>query len=90
MQLVVAGCDREIRQETLRFRMEVLSDALPKSLTFASDYRMRIYEADHMRSLLSKVPEFELLDVYDFWYDITDPLTLSDEMGDTVFVLQRK
>jgi hypothetical protein len=50
---------------------------------------MRIYQAHQFEELISQVPEFELRDVYDFWYDIEEPLRLSDEMGDTVFVLQR-
>ncbi|MEY2727890.1 MAG: hypothetical protein RLZZ458_3757, partial [Planctomycetota bacterium] len=30
-----------------------------------------------------------LLDVFDFCYDISEPLQLNDELGDAVFVLQR-
>jgi SAM-dependent methyltransferase len=89
MRLDAFDCDRELRLETLRFQMEVLDPGHPQALQFASDYRMRIYEADQMLSLLAKVPEFTLLDVYDFWYDIDEPQMFSDEMGDTVFVLQR-
>lgn len=90
MRLDAGDCDREQRLETLRFQMEVLDSQHPQPLRFASDYRMRIYEAQQMLALLDKVPEFELLDVYDFWYDIEEPQVFSDEMGDTVFVLQRK
>ncbi|MEZ6130092.1 MAG: class I SAM-dependent methyltransferase [Planctomycetaceae bacterium] len=89
MRLDVTECSRILRQETLSFRMEVIPAGRAKPLTFTSEYPMRIYEADQLLSLLRKVPAFRLRDVYDFWYDIEEPLTLSDEMGDTVLVLQK-
>lgn len=89
MRLDVEDCRREIRLETLKFRMKVTTKDQPEVRTFHSDYRMRLYEADQMLELLSKVPELELVDVYDFWYDLDEPLELSDDLGDTVFVLKK-
>ena len=90
MRLDVAGCDRITRLETLRFEMTVTAPSFENPQCFESSYDMRIYEATDMVNLIAAVPEFELLsEVYDFWYDIEDPLTLSDEMGDTVFILRR-
>lgn len=88
IHLNVADCDRVKRLETLQFVMTVRDDGKVTDV-FQSDYRMRLYNANQITDLFAKVPEFELLDVFDFWYDIQDPLTLSDEMGDTVFVLKR-
>ena len=70
--------------------MQVQDDSGAEVAKYKSDYRMRTYEAAHMIDLLSKVPEFKLLDVYDFWYDLEEPLVLSDELGDTVLVLQKQ
>ena len=89
MQLDVAQCDRTTRLETLRFNMEAVTDDAVSPQYFETDYQMRIYQAHQFLELIKQVPAFELLDVYDFWYDIEDPLRLSDEMGDTVFVLRR-
>ncbi len=89
MQLDVAQCDRKTRLETLKFRMEAVTHEADSPQLFETDYRMRIYRAHQFEELISQVPEFEILDVYDFWYNIEEPLQLSDEMGDTVFVLQR-
>lgn len=89
MRLDVAQCDRKTRLETLKFRMEAVLSKADTPQLFQTDYRMRIYQAHQLKELIRKVPEFELRDVYDFWYDIEEPLQLSDEMGDTVFVLQR-
>jgi hypothetical protein len=40
--------------------------------------------------LLRSVPKLRLLDVFDFCYDITEPLQLDDNLGDAVFVLQKQ
>lgn len=89
MQLVAADCDREQRLETLRFSMTANVVGTREPICHSTDYRMRIYEATHVRQLLASVPAFELVDVYDFWYDIEDPLELSDKLGDTVLVLRK-
>jgi hypothetical protein len=49
-----------------------------------------MYTAAQFRRLLASTPEWELCDVYDFWYEIDHPLKLSNEMSDTVFILRRK
>lgn len=49
-----------------------------------------MYTAAQFRRLLRSVPSLELVDVYDFWYEIDHPLKLTDEMSDTVFILRRK
>ena len=91
MQLDVIACDRTSRLETLRFQMNVSTADGAEPQTFQSDYVMRIYDASDVLDLFAKVPEFELLpEVYDFWYDIDDPLTLSEYMGDTVFILRKR
>ncbi|MDG1897612.1 MAG: class I SAM-dependent methyltransferase [Fuerstiella sp.] len=89
MQLDVANCDRTTRLETLKFRMEAVTANSDSPQCFETDYQMRIYRAHQFEELIKRVPAFELIDVYDFWYDIEEPLRLSDEMGDTVFVLRR-
>ena len=89
MLLNVTDCDRSTRQESLHFQMTVRKPG-EEPVSFESEYRMRLYSAEDFRSLVESVPEFERLpDVYDFWYDLDEPLTLSDELGDTVFILRR-
>lgn len=56
---------------------------------FRDEFLMRTYSAGQITQLLANVACFELLDVYDFWYDIDDPLELSDAMADTLFVLRK-
>jgi SAM-dependent methyltransferase len=86
--LRVLDFDRRRRIEVIRFSLRVRSGS--RDLRIAADYEYRIYQAHQFRQLLGKVPQLELCDVYDFWYDIDDPLKLSNELGDAVFVLRRQ
>jgi SAM-dependent methyltransferase len=92
MRLTVVDGSRETRQETLRFDMTVedleTQDGIPQE--FRSEYPMRLYSATQIQELFSQVPEFELIGVYDYWYDIKAPQPLDDWLGDAVFVLRRR
>lgn len=88
MSLRVLTCDRRARRETLRFCLRVRSGR--RDLRLRSDYELRLYECRDVRRLLASVPEFELCDVYDFWYDLNDPQTLDNERGDTVLILRKR
>jgi ubiquinone/menaquinone biosynthesis C-methylase UbiE len=52
------------------------------------DYRM--YTAAQIRSLIASVPELEILDTFDFWYDINDSQKLDNEAIDVLFVLRKR
>lgn len=52
------------------------------------DYRT--YTAKQMRALLSRVPEFEVVETYDFVYDIKRPIEIRPETEDVVFILRRR
>ncbi len=86
--LRVMDFDRRKRLEVIRFSLRVRSKR--RELRIVADYPYRIYQAHQFRNLLSKVPQFELCGVYDFWYDIEDPLDLDNELGDAVFILRRR
>lgn len=87
MTLRVLDFDRNTRLETIRFSLRVRSET--RDLKLRSDYKYRIYTAAQFHRLLVSVPQFELCDVYDFWYDIDDPLQLSNQLGDAVFILRK-
>ena len=78
---------RRKRIETVRFSLKVTSPG--KVLRLSTDHELRIYRADQFRSLLKSVPSLKLLDVFDFCYDLSEPLPLNDQLGDAVFVLQK-
>jgi SAM-dependent methyltransferase len=86
--LRVVAFDRRKRQETLRLCVRVQT---PKRVfRLVDEWPLRIYTPGQMRRLLASVAAWELLDVFDFWYEIDRPLRLDDEMVDTVLVLRRR
>jgi len=50
----------------------------------------RTYIAQQMRSLLRKVPQFRLIETYDFAYDIETPITIDAQTEDVVFILEKQ
>jgi SAM-dependent methyltransferase len=86
--LRVLNFNRRTRLETLRATMLVRTPG--KELRLASEFQFRIYTAAQFRSLLAKVPQLELCDVYDFCYEIDQPLKLNNVISDTVFILRKK
>jgi SAM-dependent methyltransferase len=85
--LRVLSTDRRRRLETLRVSLLVRRGL--RELRLRHEFPFRMYTAAQFRRLLARVPGLELCDVYDFWYEIDDPLVLSDELSDTVFILRK-
>jgi len=86
--LRVLETDRRRRLERLRVNLLVRSNG--SVIRLRDDFSLRRYTGAQFLRLLAKVPRFELADVYDFWYEIDEPLELSDETADTVFILRRR
>lgn len=86
--LRVLSASRARRLETLRISVLVRNGS--KTLRLRDEFPFRIYTATQFRRLLAKEPRWELCDVYDFWYEIDEPLVLDNEISDTVFVLRRR
>ena len=86
--LRVLATDRRRRRESLRISLLVRQGE--RELRLRDDFEFRMYTADQIRKLLAGVPALELCDVYDFWYDIAEPLALDEVITDTVFVLRRR
>jgi SAM-dependent methyltransferase len=78
---------RQKRIERLRFSLKATSPV--KIQRLQAEHLLRIYRADQFRRLLRSVPSLRLLGVFDFCYEIAEPLPLNDELGDAVFVLQK-
>jgi hypothetical protein len=85
--LRVLQTDRRRRVERLRISTLVRSGG--SEVRLRDEFPLRMYTAAQFRRILAGVPQLELCDVYDFWYEIDHPLRLSDELSDTVFILRR-
>ena len=86
--LRVLATDRRKRIETLRVSLLVRKQEA--TLRLRDEFQFRMYTAAQFRRLLAQVPAWELCDVYDFWYEIDRPLTLNNELSDTVFILRKR
>jgi len=86
--LRVLGTNRRLRREQIRISLLVRSGR--RVLRIRDEFPLRIYTAGQFLELLASVPELQLCDVYDFWYEIDRPLRLDDRMSDTVFILKRR
>lgn len=86
--LKVTSCDRRKRIEQLS--VSYTAHRPTGKTTIRSQFPLRLYTARQMKSLLASVPELELLDVFDFWYELDEPLKLNDELGDTVLILRKR
>jgi SAM-dependent methyltransferase len=86
--LRVVATDRRRRQERLKVNMLVRSPR--RELRLSTEFPLRMYTAAQFKRLLAQAVEWELCDVFDFWYEIDQPLKLDDELSDAVFVLRRK
>jgi|ERR1700737_2547356 SAM-dependent methyltransferase len=86
--LRVLSVDLQSRIEKLRVSLLVRQTS--KEFRLRHEFRFRTYTTRQFRRLLNSVPSLELCDVYDFRYDIDQPLALNGEMAYTVFVLRRR
>ncbi len=87
--LRVMATDRRRRLETLRVCMLARSRG-GREMRLRHEFDLRMYTAAQFRRLLGSVPSLELLDVYDFWYEIDHPLKFDNTISDTVFVLRKR
>lgn len=87
--LRVDGCDRRRRIE--RFHISLVGRKNEVEVVRVKDeFDLRVYTAAQAKRLLKSVPAFELVDVFDFWYDHREPLRLDDSLEDVVLVLKKK
>jgi SAM-dependent methyltransferase len=78
------------RRRIERLRLSVLARVGTKEVRLRDEFAFRMYTAAQFRRLIASVPSLELCDVYDFWYEIDNPLEFNDERSDTVFVLRKR
>ncbi|MFZ5830275.1 MAG: class I SAM-dependent methyltransferase [Planctomycetota bacterium] len=85
--LSVASCD--VKQRVERLRVSMLVRTPSRQFRLRDEFSLRTYSADQMRRLLRKAPQFEVCDVYDYWYEIDEPLKLDNKISDTIFILRK-
>ncbi len=88
--LRVIDFDRRKRQETLRVSLKATTRG-GRVERIRSEFPLRIYTATQAKRLLEQVDdELELVEVFDFDYDIDSPRKFDDDLTDALFVLRRR
>lgn len=80
--------DRKRREEWVRLVFDVYTPL--RQFRLHDEFPFRTYTADQLRRLLGRINELELVEVYDFTYDIRQPLTIGPTTEDVICVLRKK
>ena len=86
--LRVLSWNRRSRIERLRISM-LIRDSAKSERRLRSEMELRTYSLAQLKKLLAKVPELRLVESYDFWYEIDEPIPLSPDVSDIVLVMQK-
>ena len=81
------GLDRRRRVEGIGMSFDVYTPTKTFRLVDSTDFRT--YTADQMAELLGKVPELEVVAVYDFAYDFEEPVEIDAGTEDVIYVLRK-
>ena len=82
-----AGIDMRRRNERVGMTFDVYTPTRHQRIVDEMNYRT--YTAPQMKRLLKKVSEFEVVETFDFTYDLNRPIRIDDRTEDVVFVLRR-
>ncbi len=82
------GVDLRRRRENVSMTFDVYTPS--QQFRMAEEIVFRTYTAPQMRHLFAKVPELELVETFDFHYDLSDPIEVDPTTEDVVYVLRRR
>ena len=82
------GVDAKKRMEHLGITLDIYTPTSHQRIVDHMEYRT--YTHAQFKSLLKKVPEFEIAEVYDFAYEIDRPHKITANSEDVVFILRKK
>lgn len=82
------GIDRKRRMELLGMLLDVYTPT--KHLQIEDHMEYRTYTHAQFKSLMRKVPELKIAEVYDFAYDVGQTIQITPTTEDVVFILQKQ
>ena len=82
--------DRDMRKRSERFALAFDIYTPSRQFRIQDEFAFRMYTWKHFRELIGEVPDFELVDVFDFSYEIDWPLKVNAETQDAVFILRKR
>ncbi len=87
--LKVTEWNKPKRVETLRISMLIRKPNQPPTRV-QSEIHLRTYRLKQLQSLIAKIPELELMETYDFWYEIDEPIKLNRDSSDSLLVFRKR
>jgi SAM-dependent methyltransferase len=87
-RLWTTGFDRKTRMENLNLSFDIRTPT--KHFKIVDEMHYRTYTRFQIKALFKKVPAFDVLETYDFCYDVDDPITVDENTEDVVYVLRKK
>jgi SAM-dependent methyltransferase len=79
--------DRRRRKERVGFRFDIYTPT--RQFRLVDEFVFRTYTSDQFLRLLRRVDSLELVETYDFGYQIDEPVQLTRNSEDVVFVLRK-
>jgi len=79
---------QDLKQRIERVEFRVVAETPKKRYTIIDCFPLRIYSAKQLNHLLTAVNRFDVLETYSFDYDISQPIKVTDDTEDVVFVLK--
>lgn len=86
-RLWTKSVDLKKREEKIGVTYDVTTPT--KQFRIEDETMFRTYSMDQMFKLISTEPRLRLLEMYDFRYDIDDPIDVTPETEDILYVFQR-
>lgn len=80
--------DRRRRLEVLGMTFDVTTPT--RRLCISDEMHYRIYTARQMTLLLSRVHQFDVVETYDFCYEIEHPIVIGARTEDVIYILRRR
>ena len=77
-----------LRRESLRTRLRITHHG--RTWVQETHWEFRTYNALQLKRLLRSVPELELVDCYDFTYNLEEPIKLDGSQLDVVLILRKR
>lgn len=87
-RMYTLSVDRRRRQERVKFEFDVYTPT--RQFRLSDEFTFRTYTVAQIRTLLARVPSLELVETYDFAYNINQPIAVNGTTEDVVFVLRKQ
>ncbi|MBN1911124.1 MAG: class I SAM-dependent methyltransferase [Pirellulales bacterium] len=81
--------ETDLRRRVERLSMTVDVHTPTRQFRLADEMRFRTYRVPQIRRLLGRIESLELVETYDFGYELNYPICLTDETEDVIFVLRK-